>query len=370
MLALARAAGQFATSGHIVSGGSTLSMQLARLIEPRESRSLGSKIKQMLRAIQIERRLSKREILERYLTLAPYGGNLEGVRAASLAYFGKEPKRLTVSEAALLVALPQLPEKRRPDRNLEIAHAARDRVLTRMVSSGLIGDREAARAALDDVSGLRRTLPALAAHAAYAMLPRAVPGQPLQLTIRKSVQEGLEQVARDAATKLGPHLSVAMVLADARTGDILGEVGSANFFDASRSGWIDMTKIVRSPGSTLKPFIYGLAFEQGLVAQETLIDDSPVDFSGYRPKNFDMGYQGDVSIRQALQLSLNVPAIRVLDAVGPTRLMARFRQAGVSPTLPVNEAPGLAIGLGGVGITCAISSSSHGLAMAARRTRA
>ncbi|RWQ66865.1 penicillin-binding protein 1C [Mesorhizobium sp.] len=351
VLALARAAGQFATNGRIVSGGSTLSMQLARLAEPRDSRSLGSKIKQMLRALQIERRLTKREILERYLTLAPYGGNLEGVRAAALAYFGKEPKRLTVSEAALLVALPQLPEKRRPDRNLAIAHAARDRVLTRMVSAGLLGEREAARAALDDVSAIRRTLPALAAHAAYAMLPRAVPGQKLQLTIRKSVQEGLEQVARDAATRLGPRLSVAMVLADARTGDILGEVGSANFFDASRSGWIDMTRIVRSPGSTLKPFIYGLAFEQGLVAQETLIDDSPTDFGGYRPKNFDMGYQGDVSIRQALQLSLNVPAISVLDAVGPARLLARFRQAGVTPILPVDKAPGLAIGLGGVGVT-------------------
>jgi penicillin-binding protein 1C len=112
-----------------------------------------------------------------------------------------------------------------------------------------------------------------------------------------------------------------------------------------------MTRIVRSPGSTLKPFIYGLAFEQGLVAQETLIDDSPTDFGGYRPKNFDMGYQGDVSIRQALQLSLNVPAISVLDAVGPARLLARFRQAGVTPVLPVNKAPGLAIGLGGVGVT-------------------
>uniref|UniRef100_UPI00177EF73A transglycosylase domain-containing protein n=1 Tax=Mesorhizobium mediterraneum TaxID=43617 RepID=UPI00177EF73A len=152
LLALARAAGQFVANGRIVSGGSTLSMQLARLTEPRDSRSLGPKIKQLLRALQIERRLTKREILERYLTLAPYGGNLEGVRAASLAYFGKEPKRLTVSEAALLVALPQLPEKRRPDRNLSIAHAARDRVLMRMVSSGLLGEREAARAALDDVS--------------------------------------------------------------------------------------------------------------------------------------------------------------------------------------------------------------------------
>ena len=142
-----------------------------------------------------------------------------------------------------------------------------------------------------------------------------------------------------------------MVLADARTGEILGEVGSADFFDASRSGWIDMTKTIRSPGSTLKPFIYGLALEQGLVAQETLIEDRPADFAGYRPKNFDMSYQGDVSVRQALQLSLNVPAVRLLDAVGPARLIARFRQAGVTPALPPGEAPGLAIGLGGVGVT-------------------
>ena len=351
LLALGRAALQFVGNGRIVSGGSTLSMQLARLMEPRDSRTIASKIKQVLRAVQIERRLSKREILERYLTLAPYGGNLEGVRAASLAYFGKEPKRLTVSEAALLVALPQLPERRRPDRNPATAHAARDRVLTRMVSAGRLTEREAARAALEDVPAERRPLPALAAHAAYAMLGRIDPAAPRQLTIRKSVQQGLEAVAREAAKKLGPKLSVAMVMADSRTGEILGEVGSADFLDSSRAGWIDMTRIVRSPGSTLKPFIYGLAFEQGLVAQETLIEDSPADFNGYRPKNFDMGYQGDVSVRQALQLSLNVPAIRILDAVGPARLTARFRQAGVSPVLPPNEAPGLAIGLGGVGIT-------------------
>jgi len=350
-LAIGRAALQFATSGHIVSGGSTLSMQLARLIEPRESRSLAAKVRQVLRALQIERRLSKREILERYLTLAPYGGNLEGVRAASLAWFGKEPKRLSVAESALLVALPQLPEKRRPDRNPIAAQAARDRVLARMVAAGKLEQREAARAAIDAVPATRHALPALAPHLAYAALRKAGDGPSPQLTVRKSVQQGLEAVAKNAARRLGPKLSVAMALADSRTGDILGEVGSANYFDASRSGWIDMTRVLRSPGSTLKPFIYGLAFEQGLVAQQTLIEDSPADFSGYRPKNFDMAYQGDVSIRQALQLSLNVPAIRLLDAVGPARLMARFRQAGVSPVLPVNEAPGLAIGLGGVGTT-------------------
>ncbi len=351
LVALARAALQFTGHGRIVSGGSTLSMQLARLIEPRESRSIWAKLRQMARAVQIERRLSKREILERYLTLAPYGGNLEGVRAAALAWFGKEPKRLTVAESALLVALPQLPEKRRPDRNPQAAEAARDRVLKRMVAAGLLGEREGARAALEEVPATRRALPTLAAHAAQAALRTATPGTPPRLTIRKKVQQGLEAVAREAAGRLGPKLSVAMVLADSRTGDILGEVGSAAFTDSGRAGWIDMTRVLRSPGSTLKPFIYGLAFEQGLVAQETLIEDSPADFGGYRPKNFDMGYQGDVSVRQALQLSLNVPAVRILDAVGPARLAARLRQAGVRAVLPPDEPPGLAIGLGGVGIT-------------------
>jgi penicillin-binding protein 1C len=351
VLALLRAAGQFASNGRIVSGGSTLSMQLARLVEPRESRSIGAKVRQILRAIQIERRLTKRQILEAYLTLAPYGGNLEGIRAASLAYFGKEPKRLTLSEAALLVALPQLPERRRPDRNLKLAHAARDRVLARMVTAGLIDEREEQRAAQEEESGIRRPLPAYAAHAAGTALRNAPSVRRHQLTIDRRVQDGLEQVAREAAKKLGPKLSVAMILADAETGEILGEVGSSDFFDPSRSGWIDMTKTVRSPGSTLKPFIYGLAMEQGLVAQETLIEDRPADFAGYRPRNFDMSYQGDVSVRQALQLSLNVPAVRLLDAVGPARLTARFRQVGVKPELPPNEPPGLAIGLGGVGVT-------------------
>src|SRR5690606_30658988 len=129
----------------------------------------------------------------------------------------------------------------------------------------------------------------------------------------------------EAAQRLGPKVSVAMVLADSRTGEILGEVGSADYFDGKRQGWIDMTRAIRSPGSTLKPFIYGLAFEEGLIAQETIISDRPSDFSGYRPRNFDMSYQGDVSIRQALQMSLNVPAISLLDAVGPVRLTTRFR---------------------------------------------
>lgn len=350
-LALLRAAGQLLTHGRIVSGASTLSMQVARLIEPREGRSMTAKLRQLARALQIERRLSKSEILDLYLLHAPYGGNLEGVRAASLAYFGKEPRRLTVGEAALLVALPQLPERRRPDRYPVQANAARDRVLTRMAVATIIGDGEAERARATPITKTRMQLPALAAHLAETALRQEPAVIQHRTTLRKSIQQGLETVAREAVGKLGPKVSMAMVMADAQTGEIVGEVGSADYFDASRSGWIDMTRVNRSPGSTLKPFIYGLAFEQGLIAQETIIEDRPADFFGYRPRNFDMTYQGDVSIRQALQLSLNVPAVRLLDAVGPSRLMVRFRRSEVRPILPANEAPGLAIGLGGVGMT-------------------
>ncbi|MEK1850536.1 MAG: penicillin-binding protein 1C [Phyllobacterium sp.] len=350
-IALARAAVQLVSNGRIVSGASTLSMQVARLIEPREGRSLTAKFQQLVRALQIERRLTKPEILDLYLTLAPYGGNLEGIRAASLAYFGKEPRRLTVAQSALLVALPQLPERRRPDRNLALAEVARGRVLHRMAVAKVVGEGEAERAGLAPIPARRLQLPLYAAHLAEAAQRKEPSVRRHQTTLQRSIQQGLEAVAKDAATRLGPKVSVAMVMADVRTGKIVGEVGSADYFDASRSGWIDMTRINRSPGSTLKPFIYGLAFEDGLVSQETIIEDRPADFFGYRPRNFDMSYQGDVSIRQALQLSLNVPAVRLLDAVGPTRLMVRFRRAEVRPVLPPNEAPGLAIGLGGVGIT-------------------
>ncbi|MFH1796788.1 MAG: penicillin-binding protein 1C [Pseudomonadota bacterium] len=349
--ALARAAIQFATNGRIISGGSTLSMQLARLIEPRGRRSVPAKIMQIARAVQIERRLSKDEILRLYLTLAPYGGNLEGIRAASLAWFGKEPRRLTLAESALLVAIPQLPELRRPDRNLEAAKAARSRVLARAVESGIVGEGEARLAELEPLPTSRVALPSLAPHLAETVRRSEPDDLRHVVTLSRPVQQGLEAAADTAVRGLGPKLSVAMVMADAETGEILGEVGSASYLDRARQGYVDMTRAVRSPGSTLKPFIYGLAFEDGRIAQETVIEDRPANFAGYRPRNFDMEYQGDISIRTALQKSVNVPAIRLLDAVGPHRLMARFREAGVDAKMPNGKAEGLAIGLGGIGLT-------------------
>ncbi len=350
--ALARAAFQLITRGHIVSGGSTITMQLARLMEePRHHRSVQAKLRQMVRALEIERQLSKDEILNLYLALAPFGGNLEGVRAASIAYFGKEPKRLSLAEAALLVALPQSPETRRLDRYPQAARAARDRVLDRMVEEHRVSQEDANQAKAVAVPRLRNSIPILAPHAADQAVANVKDRPVIRLTLDSSLQKVLEPLARDRAIALGPNISVAIMVVDNASGDVLARVGSADYFDVSRAGQVDMTRAVRSPGSTLKPFIYGLAFEDGFVHPESLIEDRPIRFGSYAPENFDLTYQGTVPVRKALQLSLNVPAIALLDRVGSSRLSARLKQAGANLILPKDEAPGLAMGLGGVGVT-------------------
>ncbi|WP_461332283.1 penicillin-binding protein 1C [Bradyrhizobium embrapense] len=350
-LALSRAGFQLLTSGHIVSGGSTITMQLARLIEPRHQRSVYAKLRQMVRAVELERQFSKDQILDLYLALAPFGGNLEGVRAASIAYFGKEPKRLSLAEAALLVALPQSPERRRLDRYPEAAHAARDRVLDRMVEDGVVSKDDAAQARAAAVPKLRKQIPILAPHSSDQAIATMKDAPVIKLTLDASLQRNLEALARDRAIAQGPDVSVAIVVVDNETSDVLARVGSADYFDDRRAGQVDMTRAVRSPGSTLKPFIYGLAVEDGFVHPDSLIEDRPIRFGSYAPENFDMTFQGTVPIRKALQLSLNVPAIALLDRVGASRLSSRLKQAGTSLVLPKDEAPGLAMGLGGVGVT-------------------
>ena len=350
-LALGRAALQLVTRGHIVSGGSTITMQLARLMEPRRERSVYAKLRQMVRALEIERQLSKDQILNLYLALAPYGGNLEGIRAASIAYFGKEPKRLSLAESALLVALPQSPENRRLDRYPEIARIARDRVLDRMVEEGRVPEADAAQAKAVPVPRLRKQIPILAPHSADRAIAVVKDMPVISLTLDSGLQKVLEALAHDRAVALGPDISVAIFAVDNESGDVLARVGSPDYFDDRRAGQVDMSRAVRSPGSTLKPFIYGLAFEDGFVHPESLIDDRPIRFGSYAPQDFDMTFQGTVPVRKALQLSLNVPAIALLDRVGASRLSSRLKQAGANLVLPKDEVPGLAMGLGGVGIT-------------------
>jgi penicillin-binding protein 1C len=350
--AMARAALQLVERGRIVSGGSTLTMQVARLIEPREERSLAAKLRQAARAWQIERQVGKRGVLNRYLALAPFGSNLEGVRAASLAYFGKEPRRLTIGEAALLVALPQSPEARRPDRFADAARKARDRVLDRAVERGVVTPEEAEAAKREIVPSERRPFPLLAAHAAEEAVAADPQTQVVRLSIDARLQARLEELARQSAERLGPKLSAAIVAIDNASGEIRARVGAADYLSSDRDGSIDMTRAPRSPGSALKPFIYALAFESGLAHPETVLFDRPARYGAYAPENFDLGYQGMVTARRALQMSLNLPAIELLDDLGPARFLARLHGAGAAIILPKDAPPpGLAIGLGGLGVS-------------------
>lgn len=351
-LGMARAAWQALAYGRIVSGGSTLSMQVARLLEPREERSLAAKLRQAVRAIELERRFEKARILDLYLTLAPFGGNLEGVRAASFAYFGKEPKRLSTAEAALLVALPQAPEQRRPDRFAAAAERARDRVLARAAKAGLVTPAEIAAAREEPIPTTRKPFPNLAPHVAEQVVAQAPAEAVHRLTLDSRLQANLESLARERVVTLPPQVSTAILVVDNDTGAIRASVGGVDYFATERAGSLDLTRALRSPGSALKPFIYALAFDNGIAHPETMLEDRPARYGIYVPENFDMTFQGMVSARKALQFSLNVPAVELLSAVGPQRFLSRLRDSGAMIAMPKEGgAPGLAVGLGGLGIT-------------------
>lgn len=346
-LALARAIKDAAATGRVSSGASTITMQTARLLEPRP-RTVPSKLVEMARAAQIERRLSKREILELYLTLAPYGGNIEGVRAASLSWFGKEPLRLTDAEQALLIALPQAPEARRPDRRQAAARAARREMLAKLSAGGMLSAALAAEADEAALPGQRRPYPRAAWHAARELSRR---GAETVSSIDLLLQREAETLIAGAAAAASDGATAAAVIIDVKTREVRAAVGSSGL-DAA-GGWIDLTRAWRSPGSTLKPFIYALAFDDGLIGPSTLIEDMPQSFDGYAPENFDRVFRGDVRVSDALQHSLNVPAVRVLERLGASRLAALLNASGVAVKTPgrASSAPGLTLALGGAGVT-------------------
>ncbi len=348
-LALARAAWQLASRGRIVSGGSTLTMQVVRLLEPRP-RTLRSKLIEMARALQLEAHWSKPRILAAYLALAPMGRNIEGVRAGSLAWFGKEPAALSDAEAATLVALPQSPNRLRPDRPGLAAVLARARVLRRGVADGLLAPDTLASALAAPLPDHRHAMPALAPHLAEELAAGAPPGAVIPTTLDAAIQAGTERVLMQALGDLPRPVTLAAVIADWRSGAVLARVGSADYRDARRSGAVDMVRALRSPGSTLKPFIYGMAFDGLRAHPGSLIHDAATRFDDYAPHNFDGGFNGDVTVRQALQWSLNLPAVVALQRLGPVVFTERFKAAGLTLDLGTGDAaPGLPIALGGVG---------------------
>ncbi len=349
-LALLRAAWQAVANGRVVSGGSTLTMQVARLIEP-GPRHLAGKLRQIVRALQLELRLDKDEILGLYLDLAPFGGNIEGVEAASWAYLGKPARRLSHAEAALLAVQPQAPSRLRPDRHPDAARAARDKVLRRMAALGTWPPEALAEAALEPVVARRLRAPMSAALLAERLHRERPDERVIHTAIDPAIQLLVEGRVGAHLRALPERTSAAVLVLDNETLEARAYVGSARFGDDARLGHVDMVSAVRSPGSTLKPFLYGLALDDGLIHSESLLVDAPRGFDGYRPANFGDRFNGPVGAAEALRLSLNVPAVTLMSAVGPERFAARMRHAGVALQLPRGARPNLAMILGGTGTT-------------------
>ncbi len=350
-LAIMRAGYQAVSAGEVVSGASTLTMQTARLLEPRP-RGLAAKIIEVLRAMQLTWHLGGEGVLDIYLTLAPYGGNLEGIRAASIGYFGKEPKHLTEAEAALLVVLPQSPERLRPDRFPEAAKRARDKVLARLLVEGDI-DEATYQTAVGELLPSRR-LPALsdAPHLAER-LRQEMPREPvIHTTIDHDLQSNLQELLVRRSVNLEAGATIAAIVVGNSDRRVLAYLGSADYFDRRQFGPIDMVTAIRSPGSALKPFIYGMAFGELVVHPETIIIDQPMRFGEWAPENFDHLFRGEISAREALQLSLNLPAVTLMDAIGAPRFAQKLADAGFPLHLPKDAGrPGLPIALGGVGVS-------------------
>jgi penicillin-binding protein 1C len=338
-IAMARAVGQFFSHGHVVSGGSTLTMQVARLLTPHRHDFTG-KLQDMARALQLEAHFSKRQILAMYLTLAPYGGNIEGIRAASLIYFQQDPAHLTTAEAAVLVALPRSPERLRPDRHPDAALAATRRVLT---LAGLPPDFPAT----DLPPLMRHKFLRLAPHLAERLRGMGLSGM-VRTTLDAQLQTATGALLAREFLFLPPNANIAALVIGNRTRNILAYVGGANFFAAN--GMVDMVRATRSPGSTLKPFIYGMALDDDLITPDSRIADAPIDVGGYAPRDFDKSFRGMVTVREALQQSYNLPAVQLLRAIGPARFAGTLRAAGATLKLP-GGAASLPIALGGVGIS-------------------
>lgn len=346
--ALLRAGGQWIRGGRIVSGGSTLTMQVARILD-RHSRTPWGKLKQLLRALQLEAHLSKREILTLYLERAPFGGTIEGVEAASWAYLGKPASRLSRAEAALLAVLPQSPSRLRPDRHPEAARTARDKVLERMVALGVWAKADADDARIEPVVARSLQPPLHAALLAERLRQAQLQAARIATTIDPELQRTLEDRVAAYFSQLPERTSAALLVMDNASLEARAYIGSVEFGDKARLGHVDMVQAWRSPGSTLKPFLYGLALEDGLIHSESLLVDAPQSFGGYRPGNFDAAFNGPIGAAEALRLSLNVPAVDLLDRVGPARFSARLANGGIALKYPPGAKPNLAMILGGTG---------------------
>lgn len=344
---LLRAVWQYIYYGEVVSGGSTLTMQVARLLHP-SPRTVGGKLQQILRALQLEWHLSKEQILTIYLNQAPFGGTIEGVQAASLQYLRKPASKLRYSEAALLAVLPQAPSRLRPDRFPARAQGYRDKVLDRLQAYEIWEADVVARAKQESVTAWAITAP-MHAPIFSRQLKLSYPNKRvIRSTLDLRLQSQIEKRVKAYVAQQAEGVSAAVLLIDNQTQEVLAYVGSADFFDATRAGHVDMVQAIRSPGSTLKPFLFGLALDANLIHSESLLADSPRLAVQYRPGNFHQGFSGPVSAAQALQRSLNLPFVQLITHYGAQNFANKLTHVQTPLQIPAARA-NPAIILGGAG---------------------
>ena len=330
----------------VVSGASTLSTLVVKLTEPR-NRTPWTKVVEAHHALQLEGQLSKGEILEQYLNRTPFGGNVYGIEAASQRYFGKPACGLSLAESAMLVGLPQAPSYLRPDRNRRGAIRQRNIVLSRMLENGTIS-RAQYDVAVQQTMVLRRSsLPFAAPHFCDFIGQHFPESTERRTTLDASVQQIAEAALRQRVAELNSVRGGAVVVLDVRRGEVLSMVGAPDFWDASAAGQVNSAVARRSPGSTLKPFAYAMAMDQGLYTPASVVGDVPMHFAGYTPQNYSRAYCGPVSVRHALVQSLNIPALRCVEQVGLDSFVSRLRQLGFSTLDRSSDQYGLGIAVGG-----------------------
>jgi penicillin-binding protein 1C len=351
-VSMARALLRNIATGRRTSGASTITMQVVRLLQPRK-RTYTSKTIELFRALQLEWHYSKDEILQLYLNLIPYGSNIEGIKSASLLYFGKPPQLLSLAEITTLTIIPNRPSSLRLGLNNALVVQERNRWLRRFKKNQLFENQIIEDAANEPLRAFRRSAPVLAPHLAIRLKQTFGDRPIINTTLQPKTQQAVEQLVQNYANRLhGLNIqNAAVVVVNNKTMAVEAYVGSADFYNATDGGQVDGVRAVRSPGSTLKPFIYGLAFDKGFITPKTMLNDVPTNFKGFEPENFDRKFNGKITVEFALANSLNIPAVQVLQLLTPAVLIEKLKQADFKTIQKQSGQLGLSMALGGCGVT-------------------
>jgi len=350
-VAIVRAFGLNVFSQKRLSGASTITMQVARLLEPKK-RSYWNKLLEAGRALQLEWHYSKDQILELYFNLVPYGSNLEGIKTASLLYFGANPDQLSLAQITDLTIIPNRPTSLGLGKNNALIKEERVRWLKKFQENAVFEPKAIEDALSEDVKIYRRSLPKFALHLAHFLHQKQSHLPQIHTTISLDIQSKVEKIAAEYIQQFRPYNIHNAAVLVVRNSDrsVAAYLGSPDFSDNAHAGQVDGVQAYRSPGSALKPVVYGLAFEKGVGTPKSVISDVEVDFGGYRPENFDKRFNGLITFEKALAHSLNVPAVKILEKIGTSQLIDLLKKAQFLDIQKNEKKLGLSLSLGGCGV--------------------